>query len=218
MPPDAHHPAAADDTYHTLAEAGAAAIKVKGSRFVAQAQPVASAEAAEAAIAAVRRRARAATHHGTAYRVGAAGDVFRYDDDGEPTGTTGPPLLQQIDARALTNALVVVTRYYGGTKLGTGGLARAYGAAAARALDAAGTRTVVRRLPLRLAFAYDDTAPAEAVLRRFDAEVTDRAYAAAVTLTVAVRRSEASAFARAFRNALGGRGEVDKVGRERLGA
>jgi uncharacterized YigZ family protein len=204
--------AGASDTYRTLAARAEAELRDRGSRFVAEAMPVVSEAEAEAAIAAVRRREHAATHHGTAYRVGPEGGVFRYDDDGEPTGTTGPPILQQIDGRGLTNALVVVTRYYGGTKLGTGGLVRAYGGAAALALDAAPTATVVRRVPLRVGFAYDDTAAAEATLRRFDAEVTARDYGAAVALTVAVRRSEAEAFAQAFTNALGGRGRVLRKG------
>ena len=101
--------------------------KVKGSRFIAEATDVRDEEMTMAFVADVRGREPGATHHCWAYRLGTGGDAFRYNDDGEPSGTAGPPILRQIDALGLTNTLVVVTRYYGGTKLGTGGLLRAYG-------------------------------------------------------------------------------------------
>lgn len=196
------------DTYRAVAAHAAAEIKRKGSRFIAEAFPAQTAEAAEEQIAAVRRREHKATHHCTAYRAGAEGETFRYDDDGEPSGTAGPPILSQIDGRGLTNTLVVVTRYYGGTKLGTGGLARAYGGAAAEVLDAAPVKTHVRRVLLRLRFAYDDTSPAMRVLDQFDTEIRAQHYTTDTELVVAVRRSEAGRFREAFRNALGGRGVV----------
>lgn len=199
------------DTYRTINDAARVAVKVDDSRFIAEARPVASDEAAADAIASVRAREHKATHHCTAYRVGPAGDTFRYDDDGEPSGTAGPPILRQIDARALTNTLVVVTRYFGGTKLGTGGLVRAYGAAASAVLDEAPVVERVRRVPLRLRFSYDDTSPTEHVLRQFDVAITERAYTEVTELIVQVRRSEKAAFETAFTNALGGRGNVRRV-------
>ena len=123
-----------EDTYLTLREGAEAQIKVKGSRFLAEAVPVADEAVAEAALATIRKREYNATHHCTAYRIGPAADLFRFNDDGEPSGTAGQPILRQIEGRELTNTLVVVTRYYGGTKLGTGGLIRAYGEAASLAL------------------------------------------------------------------------------------
>ncbi len=202
------------DTYRTLVQPGTAAFKERGSRFLGEAAHVQSADEAQEALAAIRRRERGATHHCWACRLGA--DRFRYDDDGEPSGTAGAPILRQIDGRGLTHVLVVVTRYYGGTKLGTGGLARAYGAAAAQALEAArvAARVAERvlRTPLRLRFAYDDTAPARQTLSRFDAELTGETYAEATTWHVAVRRSQAEAFVQAFTNALGGRATVREEG------
>jgi uncharacterized YigZ family protein len=186
-------------------------MKVKGSRFLAEAVPVPTAEAAEAHIEAVRKRQYSATHHCTAYRVGAKGQTFRYNDDGEPSGTAGPPILRQIDGRALTNTLVVVTRYYGGTKLGTGGLVRAYGDAAALALDACRIVERVLRDRLRVRFAYDDTSPAMHTIHQHDAEIVDTHYTEETELVVAVRRSEVDAFIEMFTNALGGRGEVSRV-------
>ena len=202
------------DTYRTLASSATIEIKIDGSRFIGEAMPVGNRDAAEDRIAAIQQREHDATHHCTAYRVGRAGDTFRYNDDGEPTGTAGPPLLRQIDARDLTNTLVVVTRYYGGTKLGTGGLARAYGDAAAEALDAAPIVERVIRVPVQIEFAYDDTSAANRLLQSFDVDVTDRDYTDVTRWTVAVRRSQVAAFQDAFVNALADRGTVLQVGAE----
>jgi uncharacterized YigZ family protein len=199
------------DTYRTLADDAQAEMKVDGSRFLAEAMRVGDREAAEAEIDAIREREHAATHHCSAYRLGTGGDTFRYDDDGEPSGTAGPPILRQIDGRDLTNTLVVVTRYYGGTKLGTGGLARAYGDAAAQALDRAGVDEQVVRVRVRLRYAYDDTTPAERVLRQFDAEEVEATYTDVTEKVVAVPASRTDAFRTAFRNALGARGEAETL-------
>lgn len=206
------------DTYRTIDDEPTATLKVEGSRFLAEAVPVSSREEADDRIEAVREREHQATHHCTAYRLGADGNDFRYNDDGEPSGTAGQPILRQIDARDLTNTLVVVTRYYGGTKLGTGGLMRAYGDAADAALDRASIVEKVVRVPVRVRFAYDDTTPARQVLRQFDATVEDSTYTDVTELTVGVRASDADAFVEAFTNALSDRGELLSVGeRERGG-
>jgi uncharacterized YigZ family protein len=205
------------DTYRTIASSATATLKVEGSRFLAEAVPVASREAAEKHIEAVREREHQATHHCTAYRLGTEGDEVRYNDDGEPSGTAGQPILRQMDARDLTNTLVVVTRYFGGTKLGTGGLMRAYGDAADAALDQASIVERVVRVPVQIRFAYDDTTPARQVLRQFDATVTDSDYTDVTELTVGVRASEVEVFVDAFRNALSARGEVLSVGGEKGG-
>ncbi|MFB6279567.1 MAG: YigZ family protein [Salinibacter sp.] len=196
------------DTYRTIDEPARAEQTVEGSRFLAEAMPVSDRRAVTERIETIREREHTATHHCTAYRLGREGEDFRYDDDGEPSGTAGPPLLRQIDARDLTNTLVVVTRYFGGTELGTGGLARAYGDAASAALDRASVVEHVVRTPVRVRFDYDDTAPAEQVLRQFDTEVQESTYTDVTTLTVGVRQSEVDAFVDAFTNALSDRGEV----------
>lgn len=201
------------DTYRTLQISGRAEHTVEGSRFLGEAVPAADRAAAEEMISAVRSREHKATHHCYAYRVGVAGDMFRYDDDGEPSGTAGQPILRQIDAHDLTNTLVVVTRYFGGTELGTGGLARAYGNAAAAALEQAERTERVVRTPVRIRFEYDDTSPAERVLREFDADVQDSEYTDVTILTVGVRESQVDPFVKAFRNALSDRGDVLHVGR-----
>ena len=196
------------DVYRTLRGTSVREIKEKGSRFIAEATGVRDEAAAMAFIADVQQRERGATHHCWAYRLGTGGEAFRYNDDGEPSGTAGPPILCQIDALDLTNTLVVVTRYYGGTKLGTGGLLRAYGDAAAEALQAAQIVQRVIRVPLRLTFGYEDTSPAMQVLSQFDTQEMDARYTEATELVVGVRTSEVAAFTAAFTEALGGRGSV----------
>ena len=199
------------DTYTTISTREIAEIKVKGSRFIAEAVPVDTAEAAEAEIVRVQKREYAATHHCTAYRIGPDAEVFRYNDAGEPSGTAGPPILRQIEARDLTDTLVVVTRYFGGTKLGTGGLIRAYGDAAAAVLDRCRLAEHVLRVPVRLRFRYDDTSPAMHTIHQFDAEIAATRYTDETELVVAVRRSQVEAFLEAFVENLSGRGEAEAV-------
>ena len=124
-----------DDSYKEVSARELAEIKIKGSRFIGEVVPASSIEDAEAALGQIRKREYNATHHCWAYRLGVKGDLFRYSDDGEPSGTAGQPILRHIDGLGITNILVVVTRYYGGTKLGTGGLIRAYGEAARLVLE-----------------------------------------------------------------------------------
>jgi uncharacterized YigZ family protein len=195
------------DIYLTLADAAhAEPSRIRGSRFIADALPAANASQAAARLATVRRLEDGATHHCWAWRLGLSGDDFRWSDDGEPTGSAGAPILRQIEARGLTNLVVVITRYYGGTKLGTGGLMRAYGDAAAAVLDAAIIVERVDRLAVRLTFAYDDTAAAMQTLHHFEAVIAEQRYSEETELTVQVRRSAAEALLAAFTDALGGRG------------
>ena len=197
-----------DDTYRTVAGAADAEITVDGSRFWAAVRPAHDRDGVRSTLETIRGEAHDATHHCSAYRLGREGDTFHYDDDGEPSGTAGRPILRQIDGRNVTNTLVVVARYFGGTKLGTGGLARAYGRAAGEALDRAGATTCVVRVPLRIRYRYEDTNPAEQILRRFDVEEVESTYTDVTEKTVAVRKGQAVAFREAFRDALGGRGEI----------
>jgi len=134
-----------------------------GSRFLATVAPVADAAEALALLAAQRAAHEGASHHCWAYRVG---DEQRFSDDGEPGGTAGRPMLEVFLKRDLDRVAAVVVRYFGGRKLGAGGLARAYGGAVARAVQAAGERDVASTVALviRAPFAFVDT-----VLRELDA-------------------------------------------------
>ncbi len=121
--------------YYTIEKAGSAEFKDRGSKFIAIAQPIASVEAFKEALNAIKKLHPKATHHCFAYRLGLDGNNFRVNDDGEPSGTAGRPILGQIDSKGLTGVLVVVVRYFGGTLLGVPGLINAYRSAAALALQ-----------------------------------------------------------------------------------
>ena len=108
---------------------------VRKSRFVCRIEPVSSVEEAEAVIAGIRKRAWDATHNCTAMVTGLHGDQARSSDDGEPSGTAGIPMLEVLRRRELTDVVAVVTRYFGGVKLGAGGLVRAYSSAVSETLD-----------------------------------------------------------------------------------
>ena len=202
------------DTYRTLAAPWLAEPpKSKGSRFIGEAFPVGSEDDARTAVEAVRAREHAATHVCWAYRLGPDGSRVRAADDGEPSGTAGQPILREIEGRDLTDCLVTVTRYYGGTKLGAGGLARAYGDAAATVLDSARVRVIVVRVPVVLEFAFADTSAAMRQLDVFDAEVAAQEHTpSGTTLTLHVRQSEADALVAAFVESTSGRGRAVTAG------
>lgn len=195
------------DTYKTIASHVVHEIpKVKSSRFIAEAIPVADLEAAESALAIIRKREYNATHHCWAWRLGTERVDFRYSDDGEPSGTAGAPIHRHLEGRDLTNVLVVVIRYYGGTKLGTGGLIRAYSDAALAVLEACEVVEHIKRTSISLRFAYNDTSAAMHCIQKFDAPILETHYDHDTTLILGVRRSEVDALQRAFVEALGGRG------------
>lgn len=126
-----------NDTYYVLQDVAEFQFKEKGSRFLAYAFPVESEDEVKQKLTALRKKYYDATHHCYAYTVGYPLAVNRQSDDGEPSGTAGLPIQNQIRAKGVQNTLVVVIRYYGGTKLGAAGLVQAYKIAAAGALQAA---------------------------------------------------------------------------------
>lgn len=121
----------------TIARAVDHELVIKKSRFITHVAPVASPEEADAVIAAVKKRAWDARHNCSAQVTGVLGDRARSSDDGEPSGTAGIPMLEVLRRRELTDVVAVVTRYFGGIKLGAGGLVRAYSSAVSEALDLA---------------------------------------------------------------------------------
>ncbi len=182
--------------------------KIKGSRFIADAFPAPTEEEAKSRLAEIVANLPDATHHCHAFSV-ATGQIERSSDDGEPSGTAGPPILRRIHSSGLTNVLVVVTRYYGGTKLGAGGLIRAYGEAAKAVLgDCRRITNVIERI-LRVTFDYDDTSPAMRTIEKFGARLVSTDYADKSSLEIAVAASQVGDFKDAFRDALGNRGTVE---------
>jgi uncharacterized YigZ family protein len=181
----------------TLAGRCEAALKVRDSRFIGIALPVDSEDSARSEIAAVGQAYSDATHCCYAYRLG-AGDsaVERSADAGEPAGTAGAPILSVIRGRGLSNVAVTVVRYFGGTKLGAGGLVRAYRDAARAVLDAGKFREqeILRRL--RVALPLPLAGEARSLLARLHGEVVQERYDDSAKLEVAIGESRAEEFRR----------------------
>jgi uncharacterized YigZ family protein len=170
----------------TISREAESAIEIKRSRFIGRSFKPATPDEALAIVKRIRETWRDATHHCWAYRVGTTGEQARYDNSGEPQGTAGPPILDVLRHNNLTNTLVVVTRYYGGTKLGAGGLVRAYGEAAKKAIEASGVTELrlVREISAPIPYAL--LAPLEAYLARNGLEVVNKEFGEIVILLLRV--------------------------------
>lgn len=205
----------------TIAQAVERELTVRKSRFIARLEPVGSVEQADAVIAAIRKKHWDANHNCTAMITGLRADQARSSDDGEPSGTAGIPMLEVLRRRGLTDIVAVVTRYFGGVKLGAGGLVRAYSTAVSEALDEA---RLVRRLALtrvRFEVPHADAGRYDNLLRdwaqRSGATMGETAYAAQATLEVwapadtlpALRDEVAAASGGAIEAAVGGERVVD---------
>lgn len=178
------------DFYLTiLRELRAPALKVTGSRFIADIFPVKTKEEIESYLEHIRKEFYDASHHCYAFRLGNNGEVMRAADDGEPSGTAGKPILLVLEGAKLTNVLCVVTRYFGGTKLGTGGLARAYSDAAKLAVQEAETKTVYLTKELLLSYSFDDMSAVERMVAKYGAEKIASEYSDTVELRIALRES-----------------------------
>ena len=151
---------------------GPAELKEKGSHFLAYVCPVSSAASARQQISLLRKKHHDATHVCFAFRLGQGSEsLTKFNDDGEPSGTAGRPILCEITGLDLYNVLVAVVRYYGGTKLGTGGLVRAYGAAARMVLNQSSRTTVVVKRSGRIDFPFHLTGEVHRLVDKFAIEV-----------------------------------------------
>jgi uncharacterized YigZ family protein len=196
------------DSYITLFAPATAEVKITGSRFIALAAPADSAEQVQDILERVRKDYPDATHHCYSYRLGIDGKLFRTVDDGEPSGTAGRPILSAIDKRGITNAAVIVTRYFGGTKLGVGGLIRAYAEAAGEALAHA---EVVERFveeAFAVAFPHPRTSAVMRLVSRSGARIVSTAYDEGVNLTLSIRASKRQELVDALINETGGQAVV----------
>ena len=161
-------PADPSRSYLTLAARASAEIEVRRSRFLCDVAPADSEQAARSVIEGVRAVTRDARHHCTAYVLGVDATTLRTNDDGEPSGTAGAPMLDVLRGRGLTDVVAVVTRWFGGTLLGTGGLIRAYGDAVTAALDEATLVTMELREGLVVSVGPVDGPRVENALRGHD--------------------------------------------------
>ncbi|MEU9101926.1 YigZ family protein [Streptomyces sp. NPDC048361] len=182
------------EQYRTIAREGVHESEISRSRFICALAPAATEEEAQAFIARIRKEHPAAGHHCFAYVIGADAGVQKASDDGEPGGTAGVPMLQMLTRREVRYAVAVVTRYFGGVKLGAGGLIRAYGGVVGEALDAVGT--IVRRR-FRLATVTVDHQRAgrlENDLRATGHAVREVHYGEAVTIGIGLPEADIDTF------------------------
>ena len=222
----------APESFRTVDAPGEAAFEVRGSEFIGYVAPAADVADAESLLESVRSRHPDATHHVPAYRVPAdgagggsngipgsdspdgpagGGPMLReyQSDDGEPTGSAGKPALNVLVQRDLRNVASVVVRYYGGTNLGVGGLARAYARAVTDAVDDAGVVEAVPRERFDVTVDYDDSGTVRGLLESADVEF-EAAYEAAVSFAVRAPVGEAAELRDRIRSATSGRAEIER--------
>ena len=157
--------------YNTIVQPSVAEFKDRGSRFLAYAFPIKDVEDFKNHLQQLKKEHPKAVHHCFAYRLGLDRNNFRVSDDGEPSGTAGKPILGQIDSKQLTNVLIVVVRYFGGTLLGVPGLINAYKTSAVMALE---NTTIVQRPVLidhRLQFDYTQMNEVMRVVKQYDCSI-----------------------------------------------
>lgn len=191
----------------TLAAPARFELEVRKSRFLVQAEPVDSISRAAEMLARVADRA--ATHNCWAYRIGAQ---YRFNDDGEPAGTAGRPMLAAIDGQGLDQVIAVVTRWYGGTNLGAGGLARAYGGSVAECLRRASRMPIVVMVQVELVCQFEHMGVVHALLSQFGAiKEAERFDAAGLRLRLSVPSMRCDALQVAVREATRDRARVEAV-------
>jgi uncharacterized YigZ family protein len=195
--------------YATAAGEAESELVIEKSRFIGCVRPVQGRAEADAFFAARRALHRAATHNVPALVLGEKGELQWASDDGEPQGTSGAPILRLLVAEGLTNVALMVTRYFGGVKLGTGGLSRAYAGAARLTLEAAGVCDVGERALLTYRIDYGLLGKLQNLARRGDLfQIEDTVFGAAVVVTLASPSENADALAALVADISAGKGEL----------
>lgn len=179
----------ADDTYLTLSAPGESLYKVKGSKHFGFAFPVRDESEIRERLSEVRQQHNAARHHCYAWRLGKDGEQYRANDDGEPSNSAGKPILGQLQSLNLTHVLVVVVRYFGGTKLGVGGLIDAYRTTAREALESTEIIEAVITEAVEVRFTYPQMGGVMKVLSDYGVEMEHHTFGERCALTTRVRTS-----------------------------
>ena len=179
------------DNYFTIKNRAETELKIKGSKFVGQAEQCTTEDEAESFLNSIRKKYYDASHHCFAFRLGIGKEMkFRFSDAGEPTGTAGKPIYDQIAGKTLTNLIIVVTRYFGGTKLGTGGLTHAYSESAAITIEKAGIKEQFITEEVLIKLNYHDYNLVERLIHKYNGEIRERGVDAVNPFfRIALRRS-----------------------------
>ena len=198
------------DRYDTVYRGGNGEVVEKKSRFIAEVYPVSSEDEAMGYLEQTKKKYWDARHHCWAYVIGRNPASERMSDDGEPAGTAGKPILEVIRGRRLTDVLVIVTRYFGGTLLGTGGLVRAYTASAAEGLKHSEIITKIQGFKLRIETNYTDIGKIQYLLGKRGIAQLDCSYTDKVALNVLVPAEEEGALRKELMEHTNGQAKIEK--------
>lgn len=179
------------DLYYTIEREGEAQFREKMSRFISFARKVASAEEARAVVKEYQNEYHDSRHVCWAYMIGPERKEWQLNDNGEPSGTAGKPILGQINSKELTDVIVVVVRYFGGIKLGTPGLIAAYREAARLCLEAAGRKEMHQMETVKVTFPYVAADGVMRIVKGNEIEVIDRSFDNTCSMTLRFRNDHA---------------------------
>jgi uncharacterized YigZ family protein len=197
--------------YKTIKSPSESKITIKGSKFLGYAYPIQDLDEVELILHDVKKKYYDATHHCYAWQLGNGNDMtFRYNDDGEPSGTAGKPIYGAIQRLDLTNVLIISIRYYGGTKLGTGGLIRAYGQSAANTLDAAKIKTIEVGDKIHFTSSYEQHPIIMRAVNQYHIISFDQQFTEEVKVTVEVDENDTKKIIEEIKNVTNGKiiGEI----------
>lgn len=192
-----------NDTYHTIAKPGTGYFKDRGSKFFSFAYPLATEDQVKEILTALKKEHHSARHHCYAWRLGTEEILYRANDDGEPSSTAGKPILGQLQSFDVTNVLLVVVRYFGGTLLGASGLINAYKNAAADALKNAEILTKTVERTFRLNFTYSQINEVMQIVKQENLNVVNTKFEEKCELQFSVRKLEAEKVKEIFGNFYG---------------
>jgi len=175
--------------YYTIEQPSMAEFKDRGSKFFAFVYPAKDIDACKKILAQLKKEHGKAVHHCLAYRLGVDGSTFRVSDDGEPAGSAGRPILGQIDSKGLTNVLVVVVRYFGGTLLGIPGLINAYKTATALALQLSPIIKKPIEIPYELSFDYHQMNEVMQLVKQYNCSVVEQSAQLFIQLQIGIPKN-----------------------------
>lgn len=184
--------------------------EIKKSRFITYLAHTPTVEAAKAFVQQIKEKHHDARHNCWAFVAGRPEDSMKwgFSDDGEPSGTAGKPILAQLTGSSVGEITAVVTRYYGGIRLGTGGLVKAYGGGVQQALTVLQTKEKIITSELTVSCAYNQLSLVETLMAEYDAQQIDAVYADGVTLTIVLDRRQVDTFCAKLTNRSGGQVEA----------
>ncbi len=200
-----------DEIYSSVGTETSVQLKIEGSRFIGDIFSVISEEDSKSKLESVRKKYFDATHHCFAHVIGVEKKIVRYSDDGEPSGTAGVKIHSAIRSKNLSDILIVVTRYFGGTKLGVGGLGRAYGDAAELGISQAKIISKAVIQELRIAFPFSETNPVMNIIRSHKLKHADTVYSENRSIiTLHLLPSQISTIQELFVNATRGSAQITR--------